>query len=232
MEVLFQTITVVVYAALAAIALWGAFCVVLVWRRLAQTRFRSETEQDEFLEDIDQSLSVGDYDGALATCQGDPRALPQLVVYAIGHRALGIGRLRRKIGERFQQDVLADIEHRLGWVATVVKSAPMIGLLGTVIGMMGAFANLSSGAKVDPTRMAEDIQFALITTACGLAIAVPLVLASASVQVRIRKLEDLVASGAGHFLEQLGQSLQRWPPQEEDRRGEEQARRRTAAKEA
>ena len=43
----------------------------------------------------------------------------------------------RQVVERFQQDVMADIEHRLSWVATVTKAAPMVGLLGTVIGMMG-----------------------------------------------------------------------------------------------
>ena len=53
----------------------------------------------------------------------------------------------------------------------------MVGLLGTVIGMMGAFAKIAGGDKVDPTQLADDISFASITTACGLAIAIPLVLA-------------------------------------------------------
>ena len=103
--------------------------------------------------------------------------MPQLALYAVNHRELTFDKLRHRLAERFQQDVMSDIEHRLSWVGTVIKSAPMIGLLGTVMGMMGAFANLSSGEKVDTIQMAADIQFALITTACGLAIAVPLVLA-------------------------------------------------------
>ena len=49
--------------------------------------------------------------------------------------------------------------------------------------------------------MAEDISFALITTACGLAIAIPLVLSTASINVRIRKLEDLVGVGMTRLLE-------------------------------
>jgi biopolymer transport protein ExbB/TolQ len=95
------------------------------------------------------------------------------------------------------------LEHRLSWVATVIKTAPMIGLFGTVIGMMGAFADLASGSKVDPARMAENIGFALITTALGLAIAVPLLISNASINVRIRKTEDLVASGLARLLDTM-----------------------------
>jgi biopolymer transport protein ExbB len=91
----------------------------------------------------------------------------------------------------------------LSWVGTAIKTEPMLGLLGTVMGMMGAFANLSSGEKVDPTQMAEDIQFALITTAVGLAIAVPLMVGLASVNIRIRKMEDLTGSGLSRLFDTL-----------------------------
>ena len=142
-------------------------------------------------------------------CEGDRRALPQLALYAINHRDVGFEKLRRRVIERFQQDVMADIEHRLSWVTTVIKSAPMIGLLGTVMGMMGAFANLSSGEKVDTIQMASDIQFALITTACGLAIAVPLVLCTASINIRLTKMEDLVGSGLARLFESMKPILTR-----------------------
>ena len=59
------------------------------------------------------------------------------------------------------------------------------------MGMMGAFAKLATMDGVEASVLAQDIQFALITTACGLAIAIPLVLCVASINVRIRKMEDL-----------------------------------------
>ncbi|MEO2048141.1 MAG: MotA/TolQ/ExbB proton channel family protein [Pirellulales bacterium] len=203
MELLFKLLGWGVYAILAVIALWGAYCVIMVWRRVAQTRFFDEEEQDEFLDELEPVLLVKNYDEAILLCEGDRRALPQLALYAIDHRELEHTKLRRRIAERFQQDVMADIEHRLSWVGTVIKSAPMIGLLGTVMGMMGAFANLSSGEKVDTIQMAGDIQFALITTACGLAIAVPLVLCAQSINVRIRKMEDLIGLGLGRLFENI-----------------------------
>lgn len=203
MQILFQYLGYLVYLVLAALALWGAYCVIMVWRRVGVTRFADEHEQEEFMSELELTLEAQNYNAAIDLCDGDRRAMPQLALYAINNRDLGYDKLRRRIGERFQQDVLSDIEHRLSWVTTVIKSAPMIGLLGTVMGMMGAFANLSSGEKVDTIKMASDIQFALITTACGLAIAVPLVLCTASINIRLTKMEDLVSSGLGRLFESM-----------------------------
>jgi biopolymer transport protein ExbB/TolQ len=203
MEKLFELIGMVTYAGLGVIALWGAFCAVLAWRRIAHARFRDEEAQDEFLDELDTELLNGRVDAATELCEHDRRAMPQLALYAIENRDLEFPRLRRALTERFEKDILADIEHRLSWVATAIKSAPMIGLFGTVIGMMGAFSNLSVGTKVDTGKMAEDIMFALITTAMGLAIAVPLLLCSQGISVRIRQMEDLVASGLARLLDTM-----------------------------
>ena len=198
-----------IYAALAAIALWGAFCVVIVWRRVAQTRFRSEQEQAEFLDTLEQTLDGGDFDAAIELCDGDSRAMPQLVTLALANRNVGYAKIRTLLADRFQRDVLSDLEYRLSWVYTVIKSAPMVGLLGTVVGMMGAFAKLGQTEQVSPDKLATDIYLALITTACGLAIAIPLVLSTASINVRIRKMEDLVGSGLTRFLESFRAALKR-----------------------
>jgi len=197
----------VIYLALALIAIWGAFCVIVVWRRVAQTRFRSEDEQLDFLESLEQPLLSGDFQAAEELCEGDGRAMPQLVHLAISNRQIGYAKVRALVTERFQRDVLSDLEYRLSWVYTVIKSAPMVGLLGTVIGMMGAFAKLGSGNDVDPTQLAGDIMLALITTACGLTIAIPLVLSTASINVRMRKMEDLIGGGLTRILEVFKHAL-------------------------
>ena len=104
---------------------------------------------------------------------------------------------------------MSDLEYRLSWISTVIKSAPMIGLFGTVFGMMGAFKNLSGGGEVDPSVLAGDINLALITTASGLAIAIPLMLAVANLNIKIAKMEDLVGSGIGRYLDSFKASLTR-----------------------
>lgn len=194
---------IVIYVALGLVAVWGAFCVILVWRRVAQSRFRNADEQSDFLDTLDQSLANGDFDAALQMCEGDERAMPQLATMAIANRDIGYSRLRTMITDHFQRDVLADLDYRLSWVYTVIKSAPMLGLFGTVIGMMGAFSKLASQNKVEPAMLASDISLALITTAAGLAIAIPLVLSTASINVRIRKMEDLAVSGLTRMFETL-----------------------------
>ena len=47
MEQVYDYVAFSVYVALAVVAIWGAFCVIIVWRRVAQTRFRNEEEQDD-----------------------------------------------------------------------------------------------------------------------------------------------------------------------------------------
>jgi biopolymer transport protein ExbB/TolQ len=184
----------------------------MVWRRVAQTRFRNEQEQADFLDSVDQTLGDGDLDATLELCDGDSRAMPQLVALAVANRNIGYAKIRSLLADRFQRDVLSDLEYRLSWVYTVIKSAPMVGLLGTVVGMMGAFSELGSLENVNSQNLAENISLALITTACGLAIAIPLVLATASINVRIRKMEDLVGAGLTRFLESLRAALKTVSP--------------------
>ena len=142
----------------------------------------------------------------------DRRATCQLAQMAIANRKLGYSRVKQLLVDRFQRDVLQDLEYRLSWVYTVIKAAPMIGLLGTVLGMMAAFAKLAvGGASVQVDKLAQDIQFALITTALGLAIAIPLVLGTAYINVQIKRMEDLVGFGLNQFLEIFKEANIRFP---------------------
>ncbi len=232
METVFSYVTVAIYLALGLIAVWGAFCVIMVWRRVAGVRFRREDEQDAFLDQLEQRLERGDFETAAQLCDGDQRAMSQLALLAVTHRRLGYAKVRTLVADRFQRDVLSDLEYRLSWVYTVIKAAPMVGLLGTVIGMMGAFDKLAlskpggsnpaaasasetgDAASTSAAELAANISFALVTTACGLAIAIPLVLCTASINVRIRKLEDLVGSGLTRFLEAFRLALAKAPPED------------------
>jgi biopolymer transport protein ExbB len=202
MDQVFQVLGYVIYLIMFLIALWGAFCVIMVWSRVRQKQFPSEEQQTLFLEALEEPLARGDFDAAIEVCEGDRRAVCQLSELAVVNRKLGFAKVKQLVADRFQRDVLQDLEYRLSWVYTVIKTAPMIGLLGTVLGMMAAFAKLADpNATVVVSKLAMDIQFALITTALGLAIAIPLVLCTAYINVAIRKMEDLVSYGINQFLE-------------------------------
>ncbi len=201
-----------IYFFMALIALWGAYCVVMVFSRVRQKQFANEEQQTAFLAALEEPLSRGDYEKAVEVCEGDRRATCQLSELAIANRSLGFNKVKQLIADRFQRDVLQDLEYRLSWVFTVIKTAPMLGLLGTVLGMMAAFAKLAvPGANVEVSKLANDIQFALITTALGLAIAIPLVLCTAYINVAIRKMEDLVSFGINQFLEIFKEATIRFP---------------------
>ncbi len=208
---LFDIISNGTYFALASVALWGLYCIVIVWTRVNQKRFKNEEQQDAFMDDVEQMLEAGDFEGTAEYCDGDPRAIPQIVELAVNHRSLGYKKARQFVMDRFQRDVMSDLEYRLSWVSTVIKSAPMIGLFGTVFGMMGAFKTLATAESVEPSALADDINIALRTTACGLAIAIPLMILVANVNIRIAKMEDLVGAGLARFMAVFRDSLAKAP---------------------
>jgi biopolymer transport protein ExbB/TolQ len=202
-----QFVGMIIYIGLVLIALWGAYCCVIVWQRVAQKRFKSESAQDDFLDLLEPPLGKKQFDQAAEVCETDQRAVPQLAHLAVLNRRLGFAKARQLVEDRLQRDILGDFEHRLTWVHTVIKSAPMVGLFGTVTGMMGAFGKLAANENVKPDILAEDISFALITTAAGLAIAIPLIIAVAAVNIRIRKMEELTVAGLNRFLEMLQNAM-------------------------
>jgi biopolymer transport protein ExbB/TolQ len=192
-------------------AVWGAYCIVLVWMRVRQKSFQSDELQREFLNAVEEPLARGDYGTASQVCEGDQRALCQLVQAGIENRALGFGKAKQLVTDSFQRDILNELDFGLNWVYTMIKTAPMVGLLGTVMGMMGAFAKLSQSRTVEANQLAADINLALITTACGLTIAVPLIVATASINIRIRRLQELVTYGLNQFMEIFKEALIRHP---------------------
>jgi biopolymer transport protein ExbB len=175
-----------IYPLQAITAIYGMYLTILVFRRIGQKRFDSATE----------------------LCDSPPywsKAVPQLALIALANRDKPIAKLRQLLGETFEREVLAELDYQISWVNTVVKTAPMLGLQGTVLGMIAAFGKIASSQKagVDPSKLATDISFALITTAVGLMIAIPLVMCMASMSVRIGRLTDSVQQQVGRILDDL-----------------------------
>ena len=127
--------------------------------------------------------------------------MPQLTLAAIENRELNEPQLRQLIAELMQRKIFADLESRLSWVATVIKSGPLLGLFGTVLGMMAAFGRIGSGEKIKAEQIAYDISIALICTAMGLMTAIPFTFLLANLNIRVRNLQDSLSSGMTRFLE-------------------------------
>ncbi len=201
-----------IYAAMALVALYGVFTVILLARRISQKRFGSHAQAEEFLDGVRDSVTAQNFEQAADMCDTPPfwsKAVPQLILVGLANRNRPVSKLRKVMGEHFEREILAELDYRMSWINTVVKTAPMLGLLGTVTGMIAAFGKIAgaAGDGLKPQVLAGDISFALFTTAMGLMIAVPLVLAGAFIQVRIGKLQDQVQQYLTVFLEDLENAL-------------------------
>lgn len=182
---------------------WGVFCAIVVWRRLKQLSFRKEADQIEFLDEVLDHLSRDEFDEVEAICDGDGRALPQLIALTLENRDLDGPDLRQMIAERMQRDVLVPLENRVSWVVTAIRNGPLLGLFGTVLGMMAAFGRIGTGDKVSPAQIAEEIAVALICTALGLGTAIPLGYVASTLHMRIASLQELTTPAIVRVLNML-----------------------------
>ena len=197
------------YYVLGAAAFWGIYCMILVWTRVAQKRFRTEAEQEQFLDTVEQHLRQGDYESVQSVCDGDLRAVPMMISLAVKNRNLDQDKLESWVMDRFQFDVLSDIDSRITWISTLIKASPMLGLIGTVAGMMGAFRTLETAVAEEPTKqLLADIRMALEHTLIGLLITVALLIGMAFINNRIRQLEELAVFGMNRFFDGLRDSQQ------------------------
>ena len=196
-----------IYFLLALDALWGAYSAAMVWLRVGQLQFRNEAQQDAFMDELKKQIDGRDFPGAVELCSNDRRALPQLILLGLNNLSLGLEKMGDLLAERFQRDVMSDLEGHVGWINNVIKTAPMLGLLGTVMGMMGAFAKLNSGGDVKPEQLAGDISVALITTAIGLSIAIPATIFVNNVGNKIKRVDDLVGSGLSRFFDYVSEVM-------------------------
>jgi biopolymer transport protein ExbB/TolQ len=90
------------------------------------------------------------------------------------------------------QQVIVPLENRVNWIITVIRNGPLLGLFGTVLGMMAAFGRIGTGEKVQPSQIADEISIALICTAMGLGTAIPLGYIASSLNIRIRALQESI----------------------------------------
>jgi len=191
------------YGFLAVNFLWGLYCVILLWRRIGQLRFRNEEIEAAFVEQLTTHLQKKDWDAAVKMCDYDYRAVPRLCMLMLANRNLEYSQLRQLVSSRLQRDILGDLEQRLSWIVTVIKSGPLLGLFGTVLGMMAAFGRIGTGEKVQPSQIAEEISIALICTAMGLATAIPLGYILSVLSNRVRNLQESLDGSLSRILEQF-----------------------------
>lgn len=143
-----------------------------------------------------------DPQGALTRCERDPSSLAALLAVALRTRREPRTVQEARLGEAGQRQVQR-LRNRMRLLSALPQSATMLGLLGTVMGMIRTFTVVaSSGEALGKTeRLAQGIYEAWTATAAGLVIAIPTLLAYHVIMSRIDAAAAALESAAAHWLE-------------------------------
>ena len=95
------------------------------------------------------------------------------------------------------------LEKNINMLGTIGAIAPLLGLLGTVLGIISSFLAITDGAMQDPTMLAAGVSQALITTAAGMIVAIPALVAYRYFQRRIIDINAQFETQAGLMIQEL-----------------------------
>lgn len=157
-------------------AMWPLLvCSVVAAAIIADRLFyfrRIRLDYPGFLRKLKDLLRVGKRKEALLLCRSHPNPVPRIAEHYLKH--LEDDALRDEILKREGSYALEQVEARLKGLAALTHIAPLLGLLGTVTGLVAAFHRIEIlGGQVQPGDLAAGIWEALITTVFGLVIAIP-----------------------------------------------------------
>ncbi len=157
----------------------------------------------DLVEGVEQQIAAGNPQGAAELIRTDDSFLGQVV-------AAGLSKLDR--GHSYAVEAMQEVgeeetmkmEHNLSYMALIGNISPMIGLFGTVQGMISAFRTIAtSGSTPKPGELALDISTALFTTLAGLAVAIPAIAVYNILRNRVQRLTMQVGVTSEELLERF-----------------------------
>ena len=135
---------------------------------------RAQINSTEFLNGVRTVIKRDNVVEAISICDATPGPVARLVKVAILNRDHGRDRVREALEEAGLSEV-PRLEQRLDLLATIAQLAPLMGLLGTVLGFIKSFAILQGQALyANSSTLTEGVGQALICCAAGLAVAIPI----------------------------------------------------------
>ena len=145
-----------------ALVLGLAFCVErIIFLTL------SEIDAKRMMADIDGALSNGDLQAAQKMCEQERGPVASICRKALARIAEPIDNIERGISSYGSVEA-ANMEKGCSWIKLFIASAPSLGFLGTVIGMVMAFEQIQDAGDISPTIVASGMKVALITTIFGI----------------------------------------------------------------
>ena len=152
---------------------------------------------------LQDKLNKEGVDGAIRFCKSQPGLIPRRILAGgLETSKQGLAAMRRAMANSMELEVVPELNFLLPTILAIAKIATMVGLLGTVISMIGTFSQIQElAAKGQPiTSQSGSIGLALFATALGLVTAIPLVFAHVLFKAWIANFEVKAKSAAGKLM--------------------------------
>lgn len=198
--------------------MWGLLvlsiiAVMVIFVCLWTTR-TSSVLPDRMVISVESYIRRKDYAGLLSLCDRDgssfARTVHVIIMFMQRNPRANIDEIREvAAAEGTRQSSI--LTRQINWLSDIGAIAPMIGLLGTVIGMMKTFMEMAAGnfEGVKQMQMASGISEAMITTAGGLVLAIPSMLAYVIFRNRIQKRITDMEVAVTHILSVISVQMDR-----------------------
>lgn len=157
----------------------------------------------DLIEGVEQQLAEGNAQAAAELIRTDDSFLGQVVAAGLSKLSRGHSHAVEAMQEVGEEETMK-MEHNLSYMALIGNISPMIGLFGTVQGMISAFRTIAtSGSTPKPSALALDISTALFTTLAGLAIAIPAIAVYNILRNRVQRLTMQVGVTSEELIERF-----------------------------
>jgi len=171
----------------------GVIGVVLIFERWNYLIKRASVNSQRFMLEITKMISTNKIDKAIELCNAEPDgALPRVCKKGLQHAGTDARMIQTAVDEA-TLEVLPLLSKRVSFIAMIGQVATLLGLLGTVYGLIKSFSALGS-PNIDPAlkgaMLAGGISAALLCTMTGLMVAVPMIIANASFREKITEITD------------------------------------------
>ncbi|HNV96006.1 MAG TPA: MotA/TolQ/ExbB proton channel family protein, partial [Bacteroidales bacterium] len=148
------------------------------------------TNTEKLLQKVEEALKTGGIEAAKEVCRNTRGPVASIFYQGLDRYDQGLDVVEKSIVS-YGSVQSSSLERGLTWISLVIALAPMLGFLGTVVGMVGAFDAIEVAGDISPTIVAGGIKVALLTTIFGLIVAIIL---QVFYNYLVSKIESLVSA--------------------------------------
>lgn len=129
------------------------------------------TNSNKLLKNIEDALNTGGVDAAKEVCRDTKGPVASIFYQGLDRSHEGVDMVEKSVIS-YGGVQMGLLEKGISWISLFIALAPMLGFMGTVIGMIGAFDAIEAAGDISPTVVAHGIKVALLTTVFGLIVAI------------------------------------------------------------